>query len=129
MAVDVEGSGAPTGVVAGSAIGESVDTISAALAAGVVDAPTWQLSDEDVSDLVRALGGVRAGLDELTGRVVAEARRRDLPTRAGVASLSQWVQNRTTSPTPPTAAPPTSPTAAYSAPGTTTSSTKAHGQS
>ena len=75
-------------------VGAAVGTIRAALR-GAVDAPTWQLSDEDVSDLVRALGGVRAGLDELTGRVVAEARRRDLPTRAGVASLSQWVQNRT----------------------------------
>ncbi|MBA2419043.1 MAG: DUF222 domain-containing protein, partial [Nocardioidaceae bacterium] len=61
----------------------------------MVDAPTWQLSDEDVSDLVRALGGVRAGLDELTGRVVAEVRRRDLPTHEGVASLSQWLQVRT----------------------------------
>jgi len=93
MAVGVDGSVLPTGVGV-PAIVAAVTKIGDGLAEGV-DAGTWQLSDDQVSDLVRVLGGVRAGLDELTGRVVAEVRRRDLPTHEGVASLSQWLQVRT----------------------------------
>ena len=93
MAVDVHGSGSATGI-AGTAVGAAVDTIRAALT-DVVEAPSWQLTDDQLADLIGAVTGTQGGLSELVARLVGEAERRELARRAGAASTKAWLMGRT----------------------------------
>lgn len=74
----------------GGVLRAALTQLSAVLAA-VVDEAAWTVSDVDLVDLVGDALRVRAGVDELTTRLVAEAADRGLPRQHGHTSPTAWL--------------------------------------